>query len=96
MESNKHFLYVLECSDATYYTGYTTNLERRIKQHNDGKGAKYTRGRVPVKCIYNEEFPSKSDALKAEYAFKRLNRENKERYMREGKTNDKKPEELFK
>lgn len=96
MERNKHFLYVLECSDATYYTGYTTNLERRIKQHNDGKGAKYTRGRVPVKCIYSEEFPSKSEALKAEYSFKQLNRENKERYMREGKTNDKKPEELFK
>jgi len=96
MEKSKHYLYVLECSDATFYAGYTSDIERRIKQHNDGKGAKYTRGRTPVKCVYFEEFSNKKEAMQAEYAFKQLNRSNKERYMREGKNNDKKPKELFK
>lgn len=96
MDNNKHFLYVLECSDSSLYAGYTTDLERRLKQHNDGKGAKYTRGRVPVKCIYKEEYSTKREAMQAEYAFKQLTRINKERYMREGKNNDKKPKELFK
>ncbi|MFB7141590.1 MULTISPECIES: GIY-YIG nuclease family protein [unclassified Bacillus (in: firmicutes)] len=93
---NKHYLYVLECADATFYAGYTTNIERRIKQHNDGKGAKYTRGRVPVKCIFFKEYSTKREAMQAEYAFKQLSRENKVRYMREGTCNDKKPKELFK
>ncbi|WP_088067045.1 GIY-YIG nuclease family protein [Gottfriedia luciferensis] len=96
MEKSKHYLYVLECSDATYYAGYTSDIERRLKQHNDGKGAKYTRGRTPVKCIYHEEYQTKKEALQAEYAFKQLSRQNKERYMREGTINDKKPKELFK
>jgi putative endonuclease len=88
MEDHKHYLYVLECSDATFYAGYTTNIERRIKQHNDGKGAKYTRGRTPVNCIFFEEYPTKREAMQAEYAFKQLSRENKERYMRGGTSND--------
>ncbi|WP_088043523.1 GIY-YIG nuclease family protein [Bacillus sp. EAC] len=96
MENSKHYLYVLECNDASFYAGYTTNIERRIKQHNDGKGAKYTRSRVPVRCIYQEEFLSKREAMQAEYAFKQLTRTNKERYMREGKNNDKEPKEFFK
>ncbi|PGS49511.1 GIY-YIG nuclease family protein [Bacillus sp. AFS041924] len=96
MEDHKHYLYVLECSDATFYAGYTTNIERRVKQHNDRKGAKYTRGRVPVKCIFFEEYETKREAMQAEYAFKQLTRENKERYMREGTSYDKKPKELFK
>jgi putative endonuclease len=96
MENSKHYLYVLECSDASFYAGYTTDIERRVKQHNDGKGAKYTRARAPVKCVYFEEYSTKSEAMRAEYAFKQLTRANKERYMREGKINDKKPKELFK
>lgn len=95
MENSKHFLYVVECNDETYYTGYTTNVDRRVQQHNAGKGAKYTRARTPVNCIYLEEFGTKREALQAEYAFKQLTRKQKERYMREGKTNDKEPKELF-
>ncbi len=85
MDNSKHFLYVLECSDSTLYAGYTTDLDRRLRQHNEGKGAKYTRGRVPVKCIHQEEYKTKREAMQAEYAFKQLSRTNKERYMREGK-----------
>ncbi len=48
METNKHYFYVLECQDESYYAGYTNNLEHRVKVHNQGKGAKYTRGRTPV------------------------------------------------
>ena len=81
MEKDKHFLYVLECNDTSYYAGYTTDLERRVKQHNAGKGAKYTRVRKPVRCIYSEEFSTKREAMQAEYAFKQLTRVKKQDYM---------------
>ena len=61
---DKHYTYILECKDQTLYTGYTTDLERRLKVHNDGKGAKYTKIRRPVKLVYHEEFDNKSEALK--------------------------------
>lgn len=72
-----NYVYILKCKDNTFYTGWTTDLENRIKVHNQGKGAKYTRGRIPCKLIYHEEFDNKSDALKREIEIKKLNRENK-------------------
>lgn len=72
-----NYVYILKCSDGTLYTGYTNNLEKRIKVHNSGKGAKYTRCRLPVQLVYFEEYNTKSEATKREYAIKQLTRENK-------------------
>lgn len=71
---HKNYIYILECSDGTYYTGWTNNLELRIEAHNSGKGAKYTRGRTPVKIVYKEEFDTKIEALKREIEIKKLSR----------------------
>lgn len=76
-----NYTYILECADKTFYTGYTNNLENRIKVHNSGLGAKYTRGRIPVKLLYYEEFESKSEALKREYAIKKMTRKEKEKLI---------------
>ena len=81
---DKHYTYILECKDQTLYTGYTTDLERRLKVHNDGKGAKYTKIRRPVKLVYHEEFDNKSEALKREYALKQLSRKQKLLLIMEG------------
>ncbi|MDD2620927.1 MAG: GIY-YIG nuclease family protein [Syntrophomonadaceae bacterium] len=75
------FVYILQCSDGSYYTGYTTDIKRRLQEHNEGLGSKYTRGRRPVKCVYHEEMASKSDALKRELNIKKLNRSQKERLI---------------
>nr|WP_263323953.1 GIY-YIG nuclease family protein [Neobacillus sp. Marseille-Q6967] len=83
MEKNEHFFYVLTCRDGSFYGGYTNNLERRIKLHNEGKGAKYTRGRGPVTLTFSKSFDNKSDALRAEYEFKRLNRKKKIEFLKE-------------
>ncbi len=72
------FVYILLCSDNTFYTGITNNLEKRIKAHNSGKGAKYTRGRLPVVLVYYEKKEDKSAALKREIAIKALKRQEKE------------------
>ena len=71
------YVYLLKCCDQTIYTGITNNLEKRIKAHNDGKGAKYTRGRTPVILLKFFEFNSKSEALKEEYRIKQLPRQEK-------------------
>ena len=81
MEFMSSFMYVVECCDKTWYTGYTTDIVRRIKTHNAKKGAKYTRVRVPVKLIYFEEFETKSEATRAESLFKKLTRIKKEEYI---------------
>lgn len=81
MKSENYYVYMLQCSDETFYIGYTTNLERRIKTHNRGIGAKYTRGRTPVKLLYYETFQGKSDALKRECALKKLTRKQKEKLI---------------
>lgn len=73
-----HWVYVLECSDGTLYTGYTVDLERRVDEHDAGDGAKYTRGRTPVELLYSEEFDSKSAAMQREYEIKQLSRSEKE------------------
>ena len=72
---------MLECADQSYYAGYTNDIDKRVATHNAGKGAKYTRARVPVKCIYVETFETKQEAMRAEYAFKQLNRVQKSKYM---------------
>ena len=72
-----HYVYILRCYDGSLYTGWTTDLEHRVKAHNEGKGAKYTRSRSPVELVYHEEFGTKSEALKREAAIKRLSREEK-------------------
>ena len=77
----EHLFYVLECKDGSYYAGYTNNLERRVRVHNEGKGAKYTRAKRPVRCIYFETFETKRAAMQAEYQFKQLTRDAKERYI---------------
>lgn len=71
------FCYILECSDGTFYTGWTTDPERRVAQHNKGVGARYTKTRRPVKLVYLEEQPDKVSALKRERAIKALPRKKK-------------------
>ncbi|WP_097028101.1 GIY-YIG nuclease family protein [Clostridium peptidivorans] len=68
------YVYMLECSDKTLYTGWTNNLHKRIEAHSKGKGAKYTRCRLPVKLVYFEEHDDKVSAQKREYAIKQLSR----------------------
>lgn len=68
------YVYILECSDKTLYTGWTNNLHKRIEVHSKGKGAKYTRCRLPVKLVYFEEYDDKVSAQKREYAIKQLSR----------------------
>jgi putative endonuclease len=70
-------VYILECADGTYYTGITNNLELRIQAHNEGKGARYTRGRGPFKLKYTEECENRSVATKRELNIKKLSREDK-------------------
>ena len=80
---NKAYMYVLECGDGTLYTGYTTDVEARLKTHQAGKGAKYTRARLPVTLIYQEEHPDKSAAMSAEALFKKKKRAEKLAYIEE-------------
>ena len=74
-------LYILQCSDGSLYTGITYDLERRLKAHRCGKGAKYTRGRGPLELVYQEHCESHSHALRREYAIKQLSREEKLRLI---------------
>ena len=70
-------VYIVECSDGSLYTGWTKNIDRRIKQHNRGQGGKYTRSRMPVILKYTESFETKSDAMKRECQLKKLTRYEK-------------------
>ncbi|MCD6190388.1 MAG: GIY-YIG nuclease family protein [Sulfurimonas sp.] len=73
-----YFVYILECSDKTLYTGIATDLERRLDEHNNSdKGAKYTKIRRPLKLVYSEESENRSSASKREYEIKKLSREKK-------------------
>lgn len=78
-----HYVYILQCSDGSYYTGYSNNVEQRVKVHNEGKGAKYTRGRTPVKLVYQQHFPTKKEALQKEYTIKQLTRKQKQQLIAE-------------
>lgn len=71
------YTYIVECGDGTLYTGWTNHLEERLKSHNEGKGAKYTRSRLPVRLVYYEVFSNKQEAMKREYAIKQLTRKDK-------------------
>jgi len=71
------YCYIVKCSDGTYYTGWTTDPERRVKTHNTGRGARYTRMRRPVKLIYVESLPDRASAMKRERAIKALTRAEK-------------------
>ena len=72
-----NYTYIVKCSDGSLYTGWTNNLEKRIKDHNAGRGAKYTKARRPVVRVYKEEFPTKQEAMKREWEIKRLSRKEK-------------------
>jgi len=76
------FLYLLRCRDSTFYTGITTDLERRLTQHNDGIASRYTRSRMPVKMVYHETCDDRSAALKREYAVKKLTRDEKKQLVK--------------
>ena len=72
-----NYTYILRCADGTLYCGWTNNLEKRLKAHNSGKGAKYTRSRLPCELVYYEEFETSIEAQKREYKIKTLSREEK-------------------
>jgi len=72
------YVYILKCKDGTYYTGYTLDIDRRVKEHNLGRASKYTRGRLPVECVYLEHLATISAALQREITIKRLNRASKQ------------------
>jgi putative endonuclease len=72
-----YHVYIALCSDQTLYTGYTNHIENREKTHNEGRGAKYTRARLPIKIVYTESFQTRSQAMKREYAIKQLSKTNK-------------------
>lgn len=73
--------YILKCSDGTLYTGWTNDIEKRLRAHNEGQGAKYTRGRTPVELVYLEDFETKQEAMKREAAIKKLTKEDKLRLI---------------
>jgi putative endonuclease len=81
-----YFCYIVECADGTYYTGWSTDPERRVKVHNRGKGARYTRQRGPVRLIFIEEQPDLSTALKRERQIKRYSHEQKMRLVENNKS----------
>jgi len=80
-------VYILQCADGTLYTGWTTDLERRLRAHDSGQGARYTRGRRPVRLVYQEEQLTRSAAQRREAAIRRLSRADKLKLI-EGRWND--------
>ena len=72
-----NYVYILRCNDNSLYTGWTNNLEKRLKVHASGKGAKYTKARLPIELVYFEEFEDKIEAMRREYAIKKLTRKEK-------------------
>lgn len=83
-KEENHYVYMVECADGSYYTGYTNNLEKRIKVHNSGKGAKYTKARLPVRLIYWECFEKKQEAMRREWKIKQMPRRKKEELKKSG------------
>ena len=67
-----NYVYILRCADGSLYTGWTNDLEKRVKTHNAGKGAKYTKTRLPVELVYYEEYEEKGEALSREFSIKKL------------------------
>lgn len=89
MAENQNVTYILRCSDQTLYTGWTNNIEKRLKAHNNRKGGKYTRTRTPVELVYVEIHETKQEAMRREAQIKRLTRKEKQalidQYQRSGK-----------
>jgi putative endonuclease len=79
------YCYIVECVDGTYYTGWAVNPEKRVAVHNQGRGARYTRTRRPVKLVYIEELPDRTSAMKREIAIKKMERERKRKLIGESK-----------
>ncbi len=77
-----NYTYIVRCSDGTLYTGWTNDLDKRVRDHNEGRGAKYTRSRRPVILAYYEEFPTKEEAMSREWAIKHMTRAKKEEMIR--------------
>jgi len=82
LRKSKYWVYIVQCRDGTYYTGYTNNLENRIKEHNNSNGAKYLRGKLPVKLVYAKEYRYYKNALRAERRVKKLTRAQKLKLIR--------------
>ena len=80
-----NYTYIARCSDGTLYTGWTNDLKKRIKDHNEGRGAKYTRSRRPVELVYFEEFYTKEEAMSREWTIKQMTRRKKEEMIRNGR-----------
>lgn len=81
---SKNYTYMVECSDHTYYTGWTNDLEKRIRAHNAGRGARYTKPRRPVRLVYFEMFDTKEEAMRREWEIKQMSRSAKERLLDKG------------
>ena len=79
-----NYTYILKCKDGSLYTGWTNDLDKRLKAHNSGKGSKYTRVRRPVELVYYEKFNTKEEAMSREYAIKHMRREKKEELIGTG------------
>lgn len=79
-----NYTYIVQCGDGTLYTGWTNCLEKRIACHNAGKGAKYTRVRLPVELVYYEEFLTKQEAMSREAGIKKMSRKEKDRLIERG------------
>ena len=84
MENNMNYTYLLECSDGTFYCGWTNDLEKRVKAHNSGRGAKYTKPRRPVRLVWYETFETKEEAMSREVKVKRLSRKQKDELVAYG------------
>ncbi len=84
MQDKVYYVYILKCGDGTLYTGTTNEIGRRISAHNDGKGAKYTKGRLPVSLVYSEALETKSAALKREIQIKKMNKVRKVKLIEKG------------
>lgn len=80
-----NYIYIVKCKDKTLYTGWTNDLDKRIKAHNDGLGAKYTKSRRPVKLVYYEEYNTKQEAMSREYAIKQMTRQEKLKLIKTSK-----------
>ena len=83
-DNKKNYVYIVECCDGSLYTGWTTDVAKRIEAHNSGKGAKYTRSRRPVKLVHYEEFATKEEALHREAQIKKLAPEKKRQLVTSG------------
>ena len=79
-----NYTYLVECADGTLYCGWTNDIDKRMKAHNEGKGAKYTRSRLPVRLVYFETFDTKEEAMSREYYIKRMSRDEKLKLVKNG------------